>query len=954
MHCRTAQVVRLDIDPAQVAPSRPPVDRTDTDPAPAAPSSQSHNAAADSEVPWCGRSQELQDLLTTAEQGLSVSQLRCFLLLGGPGVGKSRLLREFGRLMVRHLGVPKERVLHASMPGEGASPTSVFAELIQKRCGITNNELAPSARDKLLRLSRTLLPAVRATEVAHLLGELLQIPFPDSPVAQPGQPGQRSEPRTFGAIKRFLSADARRAPLVLLLDEMEHATPETMTLLHYLLDGLYDLPVIIGVAARPEFVDTHPDFGTTLVTPKRLELLPLPTEDALELLGAVVGSDPEELPEPLLRHITDSADSSPRAVVELVRLLVETQVLSWVPASEHHDVSDASGGLNPSSVSNGDLLPQWQLSRLTEAELPGSFDGLVAARLLAMEPTVRRVLERASICGERFHLGAVQMLERCDSAQLGEPANESAAGHGDLDGPPLHGAVEHDPLSADALQQESLELVLSQLVGQGVVQLLPSSQVRGDHEYRFAYPPWQSTIYSGIDPALRRRYHHLMSQWLTLGPDAERQEVQESIARHLERAGRGSQATTHYRRAAELAIARGRATRAPRLLLRAIACLDPSELGHRLELWQALTEVMIKLGDLDGARQPCEKVIRLAYVLAARNRAASAQFVLGQLLRQKGDPGRATEHLSQALALFQQIGDQAGLADVLDELGQVLWQLGRTQEALDHIHRGLELRRRLGIRPRVAASLLHLGLIQMHRGQLDPALACFDEALRKADGEQAMLSAALEAQGMVALIRGDVQQARSRFEEALTLCEPLGKSPLLASILCHLGEALSVEGMLGEAESRLHQARELAHRLSDRRALSEIKRLLGVICLRRGDQPGALSYCQKALDQAQQTGLRHEISRALLSLGEAHAATLFDVSSEGEHPAWDCFRRAVALLREVGDEAELALALSALGRHLIERGRVGPGRATLREAMQLGIQLRMRLADDLQAVLSEL
>mgnify|MGYP000665062807 CR=1 FL=1 len=35
---------------------------------------------------------------------------------------------------------------------------------------------------------------------------------------------------------------------------------------------------------------------------------------------------------------------------------------------------------------------------------------------------------------------------------------------------------------------------------------------------------------------------------------------------------------------------------------------------------------------------------------------------------------------------------------------------------------------------------------------------------------------------MVALIRGDVQQARSRFEEALTLCEPLGKSPLLASI----------------------------------------------------------------------------------------------------------------------------------------------------------------------------
>jgi tetratricopeptide (TPR) repeat protein len=181
----------------------------------------------------------------------------------------------------------------------------------------------------------------------------------------------------------------------------------------------------------------------------------------------------------------------------------------------------------------------------------------------------------------------------------------------------------------------------------------------------------------------------------------------------------------------------------------------------------------------------------------------------------------------------------------------------------------------------------------------------------------------------------------------------MGPSGQLAGLICRLGESLLLEGLLGEAESRLVQARELAFRLSDRRALSEIMRLLGLIHFRRDDQKAALDYCQKALDRAQQSGLRYEIGRALLSLGEVHAATLFDVSSEGEHPAWDYFRRAVALLREIGDQAELAMALAALGRHLIERGRRGPGRATLREAVQLGSTLRMRMADDLQHVLAD-
>ena len=595
--CRTAQVPRIDLDPLLSSIGE----------VTAPPSSSSSELSPDQEVPWCGRSSELKALMTLAEQSLNRRQLRCFLVLGTPGLGKSRLLRELGRMIVRHLGVPKTRVLFATVPGEGAAAHSVFAELFHKRFAITAGESAQSARDKVLRTCRSLLPAVRATEVAHLLGDLLELPFPDSPVSSGMmlQPG-RTTPRLYSAIKRFLAADARRAPLLLLLDEMEHAGAETMSLMHYLLDGLQDLPVLIGLAARPEFADTYPDFGTSTVVPERLELAALPAEDAIELLGAVVGADPEELPAPLVAHIGTAFDGSPRAVVELVRLLVEIGALSWVPASDPMAAED-----------DQPLVPEWDSERLDKGELPASFAGLVHARLQAMAAAPRAILEQAAIVGEHFYLGAVRMLARCDATRLGveltaeprEPSEsaesaesaesiepteltESAesAEPSDPDGPPLDEVIE-----ASERADEEDEL-LALLQSQGVVLLLPSSQLRGEREYRFAYPPWQETIYRSIPPAKRRRYHHLVAQWLQLCPERDRQEVQEAIGRHLERASRGPDAARHYRRSAELATARGAYNRAPRLLLRALAKEPAARHRSAAEFSFDLRQVMQELG----------------------------------------------------------------------------------------------------------------------------------------------------------------------------------------------------------------------------------------------------------------------------------------------------------------------------------------------------------------------
>ena len=800
--------------------------------------------------------------------------------------------------------------------------------MVRRRCDLLPYEPANAARDKLVRVCRTLLPAVRATEVANVLGELLQLPVPDSGPHTGSISLLRSEPRLHLALRRFLAAEARRGPLVLLLDEMEHATPETMALVSYLLDGLADLPVVIGLAARPELLDAFPDLGGAATKPEPIELLPMPPEETAELLGAVVGSEPDELPPRLLQHVMQTAEGSPRAVVELVRLLVETGVLSWLP-----------------SDSSGSLLPQWAPDRLAEQPLPDSFDGLVAARWQAMAPASRELLEHAAVCGEHFHTGMLLMLARCQATGI----TQLGAGDGAPEGPELTDVLGgSDPIATSVVE------LLDQLISQGVLLPRPYSQIAGEREYRFAYPPWQEVVYSGLSPERRRRCHHLIAQRLELARGGDREEVQEVVARHLERAGYGAEAARRYHRAATLSIERGALSRAPRLLLRALACTDAADLGAQVTLWMKSCEVLRTLGDLDAALQACERAVRLSFAMASRAQAARALYWMGDIHRHKGDPVQAVDLLTRAMAMFQDLGDDGGRADALDDLGQVQWLLGRLGEALDHSARALELRRRLGDRRKVAMSLLHIGFIELLRGLIDPAVGCFEEALRKHDGDPSLHAAGLDALGCVDLLRGEVVSARARFEEALPLCEPLGPTSLVAWVECHLGEALLYEGLLDEAEARLTRASAVAKRLTDRLVLAEIKRLLGLIRLRRGDQQGAVALCEKALDQAQQSGLKPVIGRALLSLGEAHAATLFDESAEGEPPAWDCFRRAVALLREIDDQANLAHALAALGRHLIERGKRGSARAALREAVQIADRLRMRLGDELRAVLAEL
>ncbi len=841
-------------------------------------------------------------------------------LVGRPGFGKSALLAQLA-VQLGALGADSDappKILFGRAGGHGAPPFAAFirvlGQLFELREGQSNDE----AREAILQGVTSVIPEPRATEVAHLVGQLMRVPFVGSQVLEPllASPAQL-EMRMFIAMRRLLAAFAERAVLVMLFDEMERATPETVNLLHYLAAGLGSSPVMALLAGRETMLDLHPRFGQGEFDFLQVDLPAFEPQESEELLAALLAPC-GEVPDELLSIARKRRDASPRVVGEVVRLLLEAGVV------------DAAK--EPWSI---------DLEMLGELTIPATHEGIIKKRLESLADGDRLVLEKCAACGEVFWLEAVVALIRSGAIAAGEP-----------DGPSLE-------VIADTGERthQSVAEALARHKTRGFIVESEVSQIRGQREYRFAYPPIWNLVYDRIDAVDRCHYHQVIAQWLELRPEGHGPENQEEVARHLELAGDGSAAALRYRRAADLARMMHFNDKAIRLYRQALACLVEQDVGTRMHLWHDMGSVYALRGDYDDALAAFEKMLRLSWVMNSRSKGGVAFNKMGRIYREKGDLELAIQYLERGQALFEQAGDQRGIAGSLDDMAQVLRLQGRYDEALEKSSVSLEQRRHIGDARSIAVSLTNIGNIERDRGLMNEAAACHEEALalrREVDDRDGMIMS-LNALAIIEYVRGSMDRGVELWLEALSISEEIGAIPLQAMLLNNLGEAAIAMGETVKARQRLEEAISLARLLDDRRVLTDALRNLSDLEVHGGNAAKARELAEEAMEVARRAGMREYEGRALLALGEAFGATLFDdTGSDSTAQAEGFFSAAVDLFRELDNQAELAKALSQFGEFMVERGDADGGTVLLEEARKIFQKLGMRAREDVSKKLDDL
>ena len=199
----------------------------------------------------------------------------------------------------------------------------------------------------------------------------------------------------------------------------------------------------------------------------------------------------------------------------------------------------------------------------------------------------------------------------------------------------------------------------------------------------------------------------------------------------------------------------------------------------------------------------------------------------------------------------------------------------------------------------------------------------------------------------IANFNASVQQSSGAFT--------IGALPQVAIIEAHLGEIARESGNLVEARRRFERSESAARDLGDKRLLAEALRNLASLELANSEVDKARELAQQSLDLAAAAGIKVDVGRALIVLGECEAQTLFHDQGDGMTSAEEYFQQAVDLFRGIGNEAELGVALERLGSFRIERGELEIGKVIVGEAQDIFGRLGMKkfgaLADRLMTEL---
>ncbi|HEU4733980.1 MAG TPA: tetratricopeptide repeat protein [Kofleriaceae bacterium] len=845
---------------------------------------------------FVGRTAALAELHELTKKAFKDKDLGFAVVIGEPGMGKTRLISELvARVRTEH---PTTRLFHG-VADENSHAYGPVARALTARFGIAAGEEPQASRDKLSVELAEVNDSERLPEVAHLIAHLLRVPFDDSPIVTPilGSP-QRLEARLFMALRRFLAAECERYPLLIVIENLEQCGADTINFVHYLAAGLRDHRVTIIGTATAALSARHPEFGEGDVPPVRVEIGPLSPNEAEDLLRELC-KGLEKVPTVLTEHVR-TMPGSPRAIYELVRLLLETSCI----------VREASA---------------WRIDdrALAAIALPATYEELVAARLAAMDPGWRRILEMGASVGETSWLDAILALER--HGQVGV----------DPDGPTL-------AQIAGSSDQTRLAVVtaVEKLVEHGWLIEVSQSSIAGERELRFANANLWSLVYRAIAEPVRCGYHAVIARWLELHPEGLSPSAQEEVGRHLILAGDGREAATRYRRAAEHARAAYANQRAIELFDRALACLGGHDIGARIRLWNDLAAVYELIGNFEAALGAFERMLRLSWVAASKTTAAAAFNKMGRVWRRKGDLKLSLEYLQRGLELFRGASDARGVAGSLDDIGRALHMMGRYDEAEAQITEALARHTKDGDQRAIATSLSRLGKVHQDRGHYESAYDCFRDALaiRKATGDRWGQVVAQNNLAALSFELGELPEARGAWVSALAEAEAIGALPLSALILTSLGELALTEHKLDEARSRLENALEIIEDIEDRGLESVCCRHLATIEKLQGNAAAARELADRALAVAQKAGLREHEAQAYMTLGDVLSASIHDEEATDAGalaPAAIAFGAAIEVLANTSNEAVLAKALFVFGRYKAEIGDHAEAKDMLRDALMM-------------------
>jgi len=595
-----------------------------------------------------GRERELFLLDDALARCRSESTAQLVTLVGVPGIGKSRVVAE---LMAKLDNSPELYWWRQgrSLPWGETRSAWALGEIVKAQAGVLETDDSDGVHRKLDAMLADLFDdADERRWVAENIDVLAGLG---------GHSDESSDRRVdaFAAWRRLFEAMAEKRPLVLVFEDLHWADDTLLDFVDHLAEWVSGVPLLLVATARPELLDRRPDWGGGKRNATTLSIAPLTETDTAKLLANLL--DRAVLDAETQQAVLRRSEGNPLYAAEYARML-----------------ADHEGGDLP---------------------LPETVQGLIAARIDALPPAEKELIQQAAVLGKVFWPGALE--EATD----------------DL----LHALERREFIRRDR-----------------------RSAVANETQYAFHHLLVRDVAYGQIPRARRMEKHRAAAEWIeALSPDRSEDRAEmlvyhyrealklaeasgldtgplrEPVLRALTDASERATALSSWNAAAELAaealaLASEDDPRRPELQLRlargkafgsadvdiplAEAARDAFFVQERLaeatEAETFLSWAYWWVGDGEGARAHVAAALELARDLPFSPAKASAYARAARLEGIGGDPKRAVALADETLAMAEELGSDELCSDALNSRGIAKAKLD-DQTAIDDLRRSVEL-----------------------------------------------------------------------------------------------------------------------------------------------------------------------------------------------------------------------------------------------------------------------
>ncbi len=799
-------------------------------------------------TPFVGRERAMALLRTNLEQALS-GRGRLVLLVGEPGIGKTRTAEELGSL-ARAAGA--EVLVGRCFEGEGAPPYWPWVQIV--RAFVERRDRA--ALERLL--------GARAAPIAQVIPEIAEklggVATP--PELEP----ETARFRLFDSVAGFVRAAAAQRPLVIVLDDLHRADRPSLLLLQFLVRELRGQRVLLVGTYRDAELGRDPSLARLLGEIAREDpgrVLALDGLTRADVAAIIESRTRRAPPERVVTRLWEQTGGNPFFVAQLLSLLENEGRLERL-------------------AEDGDL----------EVPLGRGVREAIRRHLDVLSESCREALAIASVFGREFALGPLAALAGQSAESLLEILSEAL----------VAGVIAEVPQAVGRFRF-SHSLVRETLYGE----LAPARRI---FLHRRAGDALVESYGAHVEPHLAELAHHYVQaapggaaaaavEWsLRAGQRATVQLAYEQAVAHFERAlaSLALAPADEHRRAQVLIALGGALWRAAEGERARATYLDAAALARALGDGELVARAALGVGAWDQDDQVDEALVRLLEeslrTLPTADSALRAR-VMGRLARELRlvESREYLEALSHgAVDMARRIGDATALGDALVARHWALWSPENTEERFATAVEIVRLAESTTYAPLLLqgrqfrlADLLELGDIRGVDLEIDAIAWLADELHRPQHQWFAAVFRAMRAQmngrfeeseqlahnalaigervhretavGWFGIQMAVVQRAQGRFDEASSALRILRRQyPAVPIWRCEYALTLAEAGRDDEARREIDElaARDFSDLRRDQTWLASVA-LLAKVCALVRDEPRAQILWQLLLPHAGRT-----------------------------------------------------------------------------------------------------